>query len=790
MASKSYTKDSIKHLEYPYSVQEKMSMYIGDVGLGAKMHLINEVSDNSIDEFQSGYATWVKITVNQDEHWVEIEDNGRGIPFGKHSSGEDSLHMCMMKLHAGGKMDKSSYAMSAGVHGVGLACVTALSELITVTSRREGKECIESFSKGFPVKGTRKETVKKSASGTTIRFKPAPEFLGTDRFDTQQLYNKFKILSYLLPGLKIHFTIVDGGSQNSITFYHKNGLLDYIKALTKDAKIINNPEPIVLNGTFPVEINKQETATGRYSVILQWTSKPGESMWSYVNSLHTTAGGTHEKVVRKSLSMEVKSCLEPLFKKTINVLPEDVKEGLTVIVSILHPNPSFREQAKKTFMNPDVAYIESQLREQISSVFNRNTGLAKAIADKISLSARLRVAQQKATDDITSKQTAHSVLSMNDPSKLFDALSKDRSKCELFIIEGKSAMGSAKKGRWSKDYQGTFALRGKPRNAYQVDRGSEIIKNAEFSDLVRVLGAGVGHTFNIDKLRYRNVFIMADADDDGKHIQVLMLGFFFKFMRPLIEQGRLFCVNPPLYKYKEGRKVQFANNQAEWDAIVWNRMLSLNWNDLGVKVGPNRFNLNMMIPINKEWAAFIYMYWGQYIPYLKRLLVEWSCSWDVFLELAVTPTLEEFHKRCVERYGLFTGDVETYGMWDSTFHRIPNDLQTFKRLKSHPMIVYLKNLTCGYRYIPSHHGSNPIQAWEFIHANATPKSRQRLKGLGETNSEDLGATSMHPETRNVTQITMHDEDKAVRYFDACLGKDSELRKAMILENQGAHINNI
>jgi DNA gyrase subunit B len=779
----SYDARSIVSLDYPENVRHRPSMYIGGVDQNGITHLIQEILDNAIDEVLSGHANTITMEVDMDADTVEITDNGRGIPYGPTSTGEDALHLCMCKLHAGGKLHKGNYSFSAGVNGVGMALVNALSNHTVIHSMRDRKIMQENFAQGRPVKNSRKISKYNGTGGTKVRFQPDRTILGDVPYDIEHLTQTCKMLSFLIPKLKIIFSHTYNGKNHRQSYYHPNGLVDFINICTSNAKQKMHPTPIMINGGFPVKIPGNPTPfVGQFQLLMLWTSLPDEGMFSFVNTLRTVSGGEHETTTRRAITLQVKNSLSELFKK-IEIIPDDIREGLTVVLSVQHPNPAFGEQTKKSFASTDVQAIGPIIQEQLAHYFTVNGEAAKSIANKISQSARLRIAGQKAKDRILSREVEYSTMTLGNMGGFIDALSRDRDKCELFIVEGDSAGGSAKQGRYSRDYQAVYCLKGKPLNAYRKDRASDVLKNEELSDLVKIIGAGIGASFNVDKTRYGKIFIMADADDDGKHIQSLLIGFFFKFMKQLIEAGKLWCVNPPLYRYREGNKNYFAMNQNEWNDLIINRVRTHNWTKVGLVLLQERDNYNYGIPISPEWAMSVYTNWMMWKQNIMAFMNAYKFSWDVLLDLGMSGTLDMFLRTCRGKYEFReTGGFLT-GVHDNILHWIPTDYAALRAIKNSHTMHAISNISCMWRYFPSIGGANPLDTVEMMDRICTPKSRTRFKGLGEMNSNDLQFTSMNPENRNVVQLTLNDEAEAVQYFEWFLGSDPNVRQQLILLHQ-------
>ena len=558
-----YSADSIQALEGMEHVRKRPSMYIGDVGSRGLHHLVYEVVDNSIDEAMAGYCSAISIEINMDSS-LTVEDNGRGIPVGIHKKeGVSALEVVMTKIGAGGKFDKDSYKVSGGLHGVGVSCVNALSQLLVAKVFRDGKEYEQSYSKGKPSAPV-KEVGKSDKTGTLVTFTPDKEiFKEVTNFDYEILSNRMRELSFLNKGLTI--SITDNRSKDkdgnpvSETFHSKEGLSEFIQYLDKGrVPIISNI--IKMEGEkngIPVE------------VAMVYNSSFSENLHSYVNNIDTHEGGTHLTGFRRGLTNTLKKYADSsglTDKLKFDISSDDFREGLTAVISVKVAEPQFEGQTKTKLGNREVSSAVSQsVSQMLEDYLEENPEDSKIIVQKIILAAQARTAASKAREMIQRK----TVMSGGGlPGKLSDCSETDPSKCEVFLVEGDSAGGTAKQGR-DRVFQAILPLRGKILNVEKAQQ-HRVFENEEIRNIYTALGVSVGteedsKALNLEKLRYHKIIVMCDADVDGSHISTLILTFFFNYMRELVERGNIYIATPPLYLVKKGSKKVYAWNDEQRD---------------------------------------------------------------------------------------------------------------------------------------------------------------------------------------------------------------------------------
>ena len=561
-----YSADSIQALEGMEHVRMRPSMYIGDVGVRGLHHLVYEVVDNSIDEALAGHCDNITVTINEDNS-ITTEDDGRGIPVDLHKKeGISALEVVMTKIGAGGKFDKDSYKVSGGLHGVGVSCVNALSEHLTATVYRDGKIWEQEYERGkslYPVKAIG-DTDKR---GTTVTFKPdSTIFTQTLEYNYDTLASRMRELAYLNKGITIHlvdkrFTKEDGSFEGE-TFHSEEGLKEFIKFLD------GNREPL-MKDVISFEGEKNGVPV---EVAMVYNTSYAENLHSYVNNINTHEGGTHLSGFRRGLTHTLKKYADEsgmLDKLKFDIAGDDFREGLTAIVSVKVQEPQFEGQTKTKLGNREVSASVSQaVSEMLSDYLEEHPEDAKTIVQKVILAAQARHAAQKARE-MVQRKTVMSIGGL--PGKLSDCSEQDPSKCEVYLVEGDSAGGTAKQGR-DRAFQAILPLRGKILNVEKA-MTHKVFENEEIKNIFTALGVTIGteedsKALNLSKLRYHKIVIMCDADIDGSHIETLILTFFFRFMKELIENGHVYIATPPLYLVKKGAKKQYAWSDEERVAIM------------------------------------------------------------------------------------------------------------------------------------------------------------------------------------------------------------------------------
>ncbi len=551
-----YDEHQIQVLEGLEAVRKRPGMYIGSTSSRGLHHLVWEIVDNSIDEALAGYCDKIIVTVDKDNS-ITVEDNGRGIPVGIHEKmGRPAVEVILTNLHAGGKFGGGGYKVSGGLHGVGAAVVNALSTMLEVTIYRDGRVYFQSFSRGIPnddlkIIGDAEQT------GTKIRFIPDPEiFTETTEFDFDILKTRLRELAYLNRGLTI-IAIDKREDGKELKFYYEGGIKSYVQHLNRSREVLHE-EPIFIEG---------EKDGISLEIALQYNEGFLSQIYSFANNIKTHEGGTHEVGFRTALTRVINDYARKsglLKDNDENLLGDDVREGITAIVSIKHPDPQFEGQTKTKLGNADArTATDSLFSKEFSTFLLENPSIARKIVEKGMMASRARLAAKKARE-LTRRKNALEVSSL--PGKLADCSSRDASISELFIVEGDSAGGSAKTGR-DRHFQAILPLRGKILNVEKA-RLDKILSNNEIRMIITALGTGIGEDFDIEKARYHKIFIMTDADVDGAHIRTLLLTFFYRYMRPLLEKGYIYIAQPPLYQIKQGKTIRYAYSDHERDQIL------------------------------------------------------------------------------------------------------------------------------------------------------------------------------------------------------------------------------
>ncbi|NLG48392.1 DNA topoisomerase (ATP-hydrolyzing) subunit B [Gordonia sp. (in: high G+C Gram-positive bacteria)] len=583
-----YGAESISILEGLEAVRKRPGMYIGSTGERGLHHLIWEVVDNSVDEAMAGYATRVDVTLTEDGG-IEVVDDGRGMPVGMHATGVPAVEVIMTQLHAGGKFDSDSYAVSGGLHGVGISVVNALSTKVELDIKRDGHTWSQTYNHAEPTE--LQQTGDTRETGTTVRFWPDPEIFETTVFSAETIARRLQEMAFLNKGLTITLTDnritleeaeaeveMDGDGTElaesiksdedkakqvatirTRTYHYPDGLVDYIKHLNRTKTGIHNT---VIGYSGKGEGHEVEIA-------MQWNSGYAESVHTFANTINTHEGGTHEEGFRAALTSTVnKYALDKklIKEKDGKLTGDDIREGLAAVISVKVADPQFEGQTKTKLGNTEVkGFVQRTCNEHLAHWFESNPAEAKLIIRKAADSAQARMAARRARE-LVRRKTATDIGGL--PGKLADCRSNDPSKCEVYIVEGDSAGGSAKSGRDSM-YQAILPIRGKIINVEKA-RIDRVLKNAEVQSIITAFGTGIHDEFDLSKLRYHKIVLMADADVDGQHIATLLLTLLFRFMRPLIEHGHVYLAQPPLYKLKwqKGAAPEFAYSDRERDALL------------------------------------------------------------------------------------------------------------------------------------------------------------------------------------------------------------------------------
>jgi DNA gyrase subunit B len=569
-----YTASNIQVLEGLEAVRKRPAMYIGDIGIRGLHHLVYEVVDNSIDEVMGGYATDINVTIQPDNS-IRVRDNGRGIPVDMHEKeGKSALEVVMTVLHAGGKFDKSSYKVSGGLHGVGVSCVNALSQVCQVRVFRDGKIYEQEYHRGAPQYDVRMVGETKER-GTETTFWPDGEIFTTLEYKFDTLASRMRELAFLNAGVRI--TLTDEREQvelkdddGNVTYagplmkhYHsEGGIKEFVQFLDQSREALH-AEPIYISGI-------DEAGTVPVEVALQYNRSYTENLHSYVNNINTHEGGTHVSGFKKALTRSMKNYADKTGatqKLKFEISGDDFREGLTCVISTKVPEPQFEGQTKTKLGNGEVgSIVESIVYKALNEYLEENPNVAKLIIAKVILSAEARNAAKKARELVQRKNT---LVSGGLPGKLADCSSRKPEECELYLVEGDSAGGSAKQGR-NRAFQAILPLRGKILNVEKA-HPSRIYENEEIKNMITALGvSGIGseEELNLERLRYHKIIIMTDADVDGSHIRTLILTFFYRYMKALIEEGYLYIASPPLYQVRKGKQARYCWTEQEREVIV------------------------------------------------------------------------------------------------------------------------------------------------------------------------------------------------------------------------------
>jgi DNA gyrase subunit B len=797
-ADASYDAQDITVLEGLEAVRKRPGMYIGSTGVMGLHHLVYEVVDNSVDEALAGHCTEVSVTIHPDNS-VTVVDDGRGIPVAMHEKeGRPAVEVVLTVLHAGGKFgDGGGYKVSGGLHGVGVSVVNALSERLGVEVRRDGYVWTQDYARGTPQGELRKgEPLPKNAStGTIITFLPDADIFETLEFDFRTLEERLRETAFLTRGLKI--SIVDErGEGHSAEFQYEGGIEDFVAYLNENKDTVHRK----------VIFFASESDEGAVEVAMQWNSSYQESIHSFANNINTREGGSHMSGFRSALTRTLNKYARDhslLKEKEDNLSGEDVREGLTAVISVKLRDPQFEGQTKTKLGNPGIAgFVESIVNAGLAEFLEENPSEARAVIMKSVQAQRAREAARKARD-LTRRKSALENSTL--PGKLADCSVKDPSLAELFVVEGDSAGGSAKQGR-DRNTQAVLPLRGKILNV-EKSRIDKVLQNTEIQALITAIGTGVRDEFNLEGARYHKLIIMTDADVDGAHIRTLVLTLLFREMQELIEAGYVYIAKPPLYKLKQGSRERYIEKDSELQEIL----LSDKWEKLEVfdrhasqfKLTETRWQRFLRLLKQYEgWSSSLRAAHGHdVVQFLEEsgLLDQQAMSAQAAVELLSKAGLEgDTHatELLVEEdpLELRVKAVETRTGFART-HRIARNLfdsQEYRQLAAvHRQLLELAG-TPVFEVRLGDQRESADSFEELRQAVMTVAEKgvklQRFKGLGEMNADQLGETTMAPATRTLAQVTLEDAAAADRIFSMLMGDQVEPRRAFIEDNARAVVN--
>jgi len=550
METNKYSVKEIQVLGGLSAVRKRPSMYIGSTGLRGLHHLVYEAVDNSIDESMAGFCNNIKVIIHTDNS-ITIIDDGRGIPTEIHPKFKISgVELVLTKLHAGGKFEKKAYKVSGGLHGVGISVVNALSKNLTIEVKRDGKVHKQIFETGKPT-APLEITGQTEETGTKITFTPDSEIFETTDFHFETLSSRLRELAFLNKGLKI--VIEDERTKKKHEFQYNGGIVSFVEFLNQNKKPLHN-----------VIFFEKEKNNAKVEIAMQYNDGYQENIFSFANDINTEEGGTHLSGFKTALTRTLNNYAQKKNMKDVKLSSDDVREGLSAVISVKLPNPQFEGQTKTKLGNSEIkGIVESIVNEGLGSFLEENPLISKQIITKSITAARAREAARKARE-LTRRKGALNSHSL--PGKLADCQERDPAKCEIYMVEGDSAAGSSKQGR-NRSFQAILPLRGKILNVEKA-RLTKMFENEEITTIITALGTGVAEDFNIEKLRYHKIIIMSDADVDGAHIRTLILTFFYRYMRPLIEAGHIYIAQPPLYRVKKGKEEYYVYNEKRLDELL------------------------------------------------------------------------------------------------------------------------------------------------------------------------------------------------------------------------------
>jgi len=775
-----YGAEQITILEGLEAVRKRPAMYIGSTASQGLHHLVYEIVDNSIDEALAGYCDLVRVSINMDGS-VTVIDNGRGIPTDMHPTGRSAAEVVLTVLHAGGKFDNSSYKVSGGLHGVGVSVVNALSEKLELEIRRDNKVFRQNYNRGVPEEPLTVcgETKKR---GTKITFFPDDQIFETTEFSFDILSQRLRELAFLNAGVRI--IIKDERVEKEHDFFYEGGIGSFVEYLNRNRTPVH-PKPIFVKG---------EKGGVEIEIAMQYNDSYDEKLFSFANNINTHEGGTHLIGFKAALTRTMNSyaTANNLLKNVkVAISGEDLREGLTAVISVKIPQPQFEGQTKTKLGNSEVkGYVETLLNEKLATYLEENPQVAKRVLEKSIDAARAREAARKARD-LTRRKGALEIGTL--PGKLADCQEKDPALCELFLVEGDSAGGSAKQGR-DRKYQAILPLKGKILNVEKA-RFDKMISSQEIRTLIAALGTGIGKDdFDIAKLRYHRIIVMTDADVDGSHILTLLLTFFFRQMHELVERGHLYIAQPPLYKIKRGKKEQYLKNEAALQNYLLeegtdNMTLALDGGeralrgkqiipalkqvtdyrsvfDKVVRKGLNEELVRLLIAVNARTGFEEFADFAQHFEKIKEIRQDFDYNIN---DKRATVKLGNLHIR-LDRHSLDVLNSHEYTLLFENYRKIRASLGDGSAVISSEGKDLL--VTDSYEEILAF----------FLDTAKKGLYIQRYKGLGEMNPEQLWETTMHQDNRLLLQVKIEDIVEAEEIFTVLMGDQVEPRRDFIEKN--------
>jgi DNA gyrase subunit B len=790
-----YNAKSIRVLEGLEAVRVRPGMYIGDTDDGSGLHhMIYEVVDNAIDESLAGYCNKVTIILHEDGS-VSVEDNGRGIPVDMHEDGVSAAEIIMTKLHAGGKFDQNTYKISGGLHGVGVSVVNALSSLLELTIWRDGFEHYMKFSDGVAIDPLQPVgSVAKGKKGTKVKFWPSKEIFKITEFNFSTLEQRFNELAFLNSNVEIILIDETKAPAKTVSLAHKGGITAYVKYLNtkKDKSYEENKLHDVIT------VSGEDAELGiRVDVALQWTNSEQENIICFTNNIKQRDGGTHLSGFKSSLTRVVNNYIEQndINKKNkLTVVGDDIREGLSTILSTKVPNPKFSSQTKDKLVSSEVrTVVEGVTFDKLSKWFEENPHEVKIIIDKVINAARAREAARKARD-LTKRKGVLEISNL--PGKLADCQEKSPALSELFIVEGDSAGGTAKQGRNRKN-QAVLPIRGKILNVEKA-RFDKMLNSDQVGTIITALGAGIADNFTTDKMRYHKIVIMTDADVDGSHIRTLLLTFFYRHMRAIIDLGYLYVAQPPLYKLKQGSRETYLKDEQAFKKFFVNLAL----NDIDIKIDDKSLEQNTIKSFLEGLMEFVEVLPTVSSTFDQNVLEIISTTSNLLNIFTDSSILENINKKLsnvalVAGQSRWAASVEgdqlifnriSSGIKDSfviSAYDLQNNTNLLKLIsigQKHLAHILEQEFTLKIKETPIKERSPVTLRNKILDSVRRGISIQRFKGLGEMNAEQLWDTTMNPANRTLYQVSVQDEENAELVFSTLMGDEVEPRRNFIQLN--------